>query len=417
MKAAFTKAVRYEINAKCISPFRTGGASGQDEILIAHNGQYIYQGSSLAGAFRNWISLNYKDEEDVLFGNQDVEGSLIITDGVFRPEVLPASRSRVKINAKTGTQENLFSTIYLPVGSTFDFSIICLGSNEVPTDTVEDALAAVNNGDIRLGGQKTNGFGRVELTVYKHIYDMTDENDRNNWLNGVFKGNLIELSKNTSTGSVKFTLSGYMESVLVRSDKPDEKDNKTSNITVNMKENNNSIIPASSIKGVIRSRVAKIAQIAGFDNGIVDTMFGRESAENDNGIAGVVWFNDAYLNEKSRGIARIKINRFTGAVMDKSLFSESPVSSGVNIEVVVPENRKDTCLLILYALRDLGIGLYPIGSGSSVGRGYMKGEKLTVDISGKSKVVLTFNEDASCNVEDKDGILQIWRNEAKGDMN
>ena len=418
MKATFTKAVRYEITAVCTSPFRTGGASGPDEILIAHNGQYIYQGSSLAGALRNWISLNHKGEEEVLFGNKNVEGSLIVSDGVFQPEALPASRPRVKINAKTGTQENLFSTNYLPVGSTFNFSIVWLGNKEDPTtltNILEAALSAVNNGDIRLGGQKTNGFGRVKLTtVKKQNYDMTNETDRDNWLAGKFEGEPVPLTENTSAGLVKFTLSGYMESVLVRSDKPDEKDNKTSNITVNMKENNNSIIPASSIKGVVRARVSKIAPFAGFKADVVDSIFGRESKDNDNGVAGVVWFNDAYLKEKSRDVARIRINRFTGSVMNvikNSLFTERPISSDVNIEVVVPENRKDACLLILYALRDLGISLYPIGSGSSVGRGYMRGEKLTVDVSGESKVILTFNKDASCDVKDEEHILDEWKKE------
>lgn len=424
MKAAFTKVVRYNITAECVSPFRTGGDSGADSILADHMGKYIYQGSSMSGAMRAWVRRNFSGKEVALFGDKENEGSIIVSDGIFKEEIFSASRPRLRMNGKTGTVSNkaFFSTTYLPVKSTFDFNITWTGNEETSkelTDIVEKALSAINNGDIRLGGQKTNGFGNIKLTkAEKRIYDMTKKSDMEAWLNNSFDGAtpVVLSSENTSEGLVKFTLTGYMESVLVRSS------DKEGEAVINIKENGKPIIPGSSIKGVIRARVSKIAEMVGFDANIVDSIFGRESKDGDNGVSGVVRFNDVDLEGNVEKFARIRINRFTGATMRQALFSEKPHSGKVSIEVVVPESRKDACLLILYALRDMGISLYPIGSGRSVGRGYLRGETLIADISGKQKVVLNFKDEATCDIEDEAGILEAWRNacgkqKAEGEAN
>ena len=54
-------------------------------------------------------------------------------------------------------------------GSRLHFTLTWLGREDKvnETDTIEQMLAALHRGEIRLGAQKTNGFGHVRLTVKK----------------------------------------------------------------------------------------------------------------------------------------------------------------------------------------------------------------------------------------------------------
>ena len=50
MKAVFTRAVRYQADAVCETPLRTGGADGSMESVLRDSfGNAFVQGSSLAG--------------------------------------------------------------------------------------------------------------------------------------------------------------------------------------------------------------------------------------------------------------------------------------------------------------------------------------------------------------------------------
>ena len=48
------------------------------------------------------------------------------------------------------------------------------------------------------------------------------------------------------------------------------------------------------------------------------------------------------------------------------------------IRVDLEEENKKAAGLLLMALRDLGLGIVPLGSGSSIGRGYISGTELSV---------------------------------------
>ena len=47
--------------------------------------------------------------------------------------------------------------------------------------------------------------------------------------------------------------------------------------------------------------------------------------------------------------------------------------------------------LVLMALRDLGMGLFPLGSGSGIGRGYLAGSSLRVELGGKRLAEIDLN--------------------------
>ena len=145
-----------------------------------------------------------------------------------------------------------------------------------------------------------------------------------------------------------------------------------------------------------------------------ERLFGRMARCGDNGIAGRVRFEDGRLfDEKKRQITRIRINRFTGGVMRGGLFTEEPLSCGVELRISAPDEPA-ACGLLLYALRDLGLGLYNLGSGGSVGRGYVSVREITVILPNGRKASLRFDEKRRCTALDPDGVFKAWLDELGG---
>ncbi|MBQ9346457.1 MAG: hypothetical protein IJT94_03825, partial [Oscillibacter sp.] len=113
MKAVYTQAVRYSVEARCVTPLRTGDGD-TETVLRYENGLAFVQASSLAGAMREWLSRNEvllfpqkrpRSLSDILFGSQRQGGSLILSDGLFDDGVDMQIRPHGKIEGKTGTAE------------------------------------------------------------------------------------------------------------------------------------------------------------------------------------------------------------------------------------------------------------------------------------------------------------------------
>ena len=76
MSATFTRAVRYRVEAVCLTPLRTGGADGAVETVLRDwTGRPFVQGTSLAGALRDWLADRDPDKVESLFGSQQQSGS------------------------------------------------------------------------------------------------------------------------------------------------------------------------------------------------------------------------------------------------------------------------------------------------------------------------------------------------------
>lgn len=413
MKAAFSLVVRYDVTATCISPLRTGGAAHDpDAVLADPAGRFMIQGASLAGAMREWLRKHSSEKEETtaLFGTQAAPGTLTISDGIFDPSSAVSSRPRLRIDGRTGTGSNgaFFSVVALPGGSKFTFSVLWSGfpeQHEQQLAVVEQIFSAIQSGQICFGAQKANGFGRVSVRVRKKLYDMSDPEGLTAWMDDSMEG-AEQLTLPEAIADVRqavFTLSGNTDAILVRSGSLDK-----DRAAVNMRERDSYLIPGSSVKGAIRNRVAQIAATLDIDPGVTNQIFGFASDRTQTGSAGIVRFEDVKLENHTRTVTRIRINRFTGAVMNQALAKEKPVSSRVTLRVTAPADQPLACLLLLYALRDLGVGLYPLGSGGSVGRGFISGETLTVRV-GARELCLKLLPDGAAEISGETEILEEWR--------
>ena len=445
LKAAFTIAAWYEVSAECLTPVRTGGAGNDPEMILTTkrlrpartDGKasgagtpfmsaqpvLLLQGSSLAGALRGWLEENGGNAEG-LFGASAVQGQicpgrLYVSDGVFLPETETALRPRLKLNPKTRAAENnkKFDMAHIQTGARFDFRLIWLGGDaqKDEMETVERMLSALHNGQIRLGAQKSAGFGRVSLRYRKRVYILSREKDRRDWLDKTPPGGTyITPSALKDFHRVQFILRFRAESLLVKSGAEafTEEGGNLSMATAPMTEAGRAVIPGSSVKGAVRARVERIAALKGLSGAETESIFGREArGVHDVGRAGVARFEDIALSgEKRVRVKRIRINRFTGGVVTSGLFTEEAVSTGIPAElrVSLPADCERGCALLLYALRDLAWNLYGLGSGRSIGRGNLDVSELEILLPGGKTAAFRFRDGFRCEEKGDTATVKGW---------
>ena len=422
MNATFTHAIRYWVTAACLTPLRTGAADGSvDDVLRDWAGQAFVQGSSVAGALREWLKLHDPARADLLFGSEQAGGSLMVSHAWFEADAEQQSRPRLRINGSTGTADDggKFDIAHIAPGTKLHFELVLLEQDDnSSSDCVEQMLAALHAGVIRLGAQKTNGFGRVALAVNRRVYHMTDAADRQAWLENREDGTPFELPALSKQGQVVFTVCGQMDSILVKSGSPERRqtaDAEPHAVTTALREGNAAILPGSSVKGVVRARAEAIADLLGLRSQLTASLFGREAQQDDNGQAGKVCFEDVRLSDQKREITRIRINKFTGGVIRKGLFVEEPLCSEVELRITLPAAEEQGCGLLLFALRDLGLGLYNLGSGGAVGRGYLQVAQIQAQAPDGCVASLRFDQNRTCTIEDNQGLFARWMEQLRRD--
>ena len=411
MKAVFQYGTVYSVEGVCQSPIRTGNAQGDIELVLrSEDGNALISGTSLAGAMRQWISQQQGEHvAEELFGSQKKAGILIVSDGVFDADAQQGIRPRLRMNRKTGTAEHggKFDVAQINTGSRCTFQLISLEQerSEERQQQVKQMLGAIHCGLIRLGAQKTNGFGRMTLKVWCREYDMTKEQDRMAWLEQTDQGTECPLPQPSSTGRVTFVVHAQTDHILVKAGATEEKDGQQ--CTVPLSEGGNALLPASSIKGAIRSQVEKILNSTGRSLKLSETLFGRGNEEGDNGRAGQVICQDVRLEGKKQKINRIRMNRFTGGVMRGGLFCEEPISSPIQFQITAPADQPQGCAALVYALRDLAYGFYTLGSGAAVGRGFLQVSSIEIYTDEGQKAQLQF-EKGTGTLNDTQHLVAGW---------
>lgn len=390
--ANFNYAVCYQVNATCQSPLRTGGPDGA--VLIGSDGLPMIQGSSIAGVLRGYLTaVQGTDAACHLFGSAAGEADSILTvsDGSFAAAILPQIRTRLRMDHRTGAAEEgkLFQIDGIPSGTTFSFQLLLQleraaeerAEYTAPEEKmVETLLQAMHSGAITLGAQRSNGFGVVMLQVQRQRYDLTDEADRTAWIHDCPPKDTVPLPLPAAPQqAISFVLTGQMPSVFLCSGRRERVEGKS--VALPMQEQGCCLLPGSALKGCIRAQAERIAAYLG-QEAWVTTLFGAEAVQGSfSGTAAKVRVRECLLKQakQERIITRTRINRFTGGTMDRKLFALRPLSDRVTIQVdlirpTTPQERG----LLFYALRDLAAGLYQVGSGGSVGYGYLTDGTLTV---------------------------------------
>ncbi len=405
--------VVYQVTATCLSPLRVG--AGETETVL-RNGRHqaIYPATSLAGVLRrawHYLPEELAQGQSTLLGSQEKAGSLVIADGLFQDKAKIEVRPRLRMNPVTATADigGKFDIAHIAKGSSFTFSLTWQGTENRREELtqIEALLGLIHQGEMTLGGQKANGFGRVSLEMEKAELDLRQEEQRKAWLQENWKSVSCALPHFDLSQQVKFTVIGEVEGILVKSSAPLEEGEGS--YMPNLQEANGYVLPGSSVKGVLRNQVRKIAKALNLPP-VETQIFGM--AEGPETKAGSITVEDAQLADKSEKITRIRINRFTAGVIRGGLFREAPIASPVTLKVSLPKGNTVGCGLLLYALRDLGLGKCALGSGGSVGRGYLITQTILArNWDGtEAKLVFTSQEDGSiqCHSQGETNLFDTW---------
>lgn len=380
----------------------------------------LLPGTSLAGALRNHLLMKLPSTDpsgidqngvNALFG--DVSGKTSLRSWLFIEDALGDEkgiemRDGVKIDSSTLTAENKgkYDMELLATGTTFDISFEFRLPKDVKCQPQSlltlfyHALHALETGQIHLGGKKTRGLGKCHVKDWRVFrYKMDQKQDIVRWLkddrNKPEEGESLAqkfgiLSLPSLTVDHLFSVSASFaidRAFIIRSysTDPDQPD------MVHLKNiEGKSIIPGTSIAGVLRSQARRIAAYKlnsiPAAEALVNAMFGSEKPDAKGRLTGSrLIVSEAVIEGGDQNIIqhRIKIDPFTGGTYPGALFDEKPQLSGqTKFTFYILKPTKQEVGLLLFLLRDLWEGFLPIGGESSIGRGRVKGINGEVIYSG-----------------------------------
>lgn len=372
---------KFKFQIENISPFNIGNGDGEPIIDYEENKVYL-PGTTMAGAFRDYLERSSCKECDYLFGNNG-DISKVFTKDSYSNLLGKEIRESNCIDGQTGTSDNKFSRVYVKEGHKFNIEIDTyanLNSDmEKYTGYVKSFIKAINNKEVTFGSYKSVGGGLFKVNCVKQYkVDLENKDELFNYL--LNRENYITLDINNSPSNslnktVIFKLEGYVQNLLIKGvDSLDcDKVDSTS-----YKSNGKYIIPGSSLKGVIKGEALRILNYFNLEEDI-NKIFGGEIK--DKKIASAFKALDTTINNvKTKKYNRIKINKFTGGTLKGNLLEEETVSGDVKLQGIMNLNNLQEKYIGLLAMtfRDIGLGKISLGSGNSIGRGIVFCKKLTI---------------------------------------
>lgn len=443
--------------------FGNGDSEGPTDmplLLDPLKGNALLTGATIAGALRSYLvsqewAGSVQDRRGwatMLFGGEksDDEGEqspLIIDDAIGD---LPSVEIRdgVMIDPETGTavDGNKFDMELLQAGTRFPLRfelLVCKHHEDAEAKTgvslkqpLALALNGLSNGHLNLGTRKRRGLGACKVESWQvYEYDLTTLDGLSKWISNEKPEPNVAESIGTKLGVTDTDLVDQRQhfhlrakfwldsTLLIRSGTKQEKADveqmhqttKGSNVRV-------PIIPGTSLAGVIRHRALRIAQTLHGVNGTehIDHLFGSGPSNSDKKThtGSRVSVQQATITGVKELIQnRIRIDRFTGGVLDNYLFSEVPVFGGPNsiihVDIIVRQPTHADIGLLLLVLKDLWTADLPVGGGANIGRGRLHGRTATLSFMG------TLEESADTNSSTSSAyweLIQEWSGRTPGKL-
>lgn len=421
-----------EAEIESVSPLYIGDDEGNILIDNETNTAYL-PATSIAGAFRNYLS-SIGEDVNLLFGETDNSQMSKIYVGDSYGKVLGFERrDGVRIDGETGANKHgaKIQRLYLSEGLEFNIKF------EIHMETEEDknlkpmiykALSGLNKSFIRFGGHKSSGLGIFEVKKATEMeYNFKDLNSLQSYLKrgeATKKDIMPEINKDYKEEDyVEFIVKGELSTPLIikspRSFNPNEADD-TSMKTSSGKY----IIPGSSFKGVLRSRIETISNYFGSMDKAQE-LFGQVEREGKDHILSSIFVKEVGIDNsqylKTVEYNRIKLDKFTSGVRYGSLMQDVPVKGSTDFHILY-RKKGDKALddfaigIIALALRDLGTENIALGGNDNIGRGRFKGSSMTIR-NGEEKIHIDFNNKTIDNKEILSNYVEAVKNYSKGVIN
>ena len=364
-----------------------------------------------------------KKEFEYIFGTTDNTSHLSCSDITILTNLNKVNvvevRDGVKIDSKTGIAEDKGKYDYEVVapGSKFQLKIeVDLFSDlddSISIEKIKKAGGTIFNllkeNGIRIGAKTNSGLGKAFLENGRiFLLDFTRKQDVVAWLTGAGINERQDESSSIGYHNINFSESRFVinvsldikNSLIIRSysDEPNDPD------ASHLKSGGKFIISGTSIKGALRARAERIVRTIFDKNGIpkektnayINYLFGNsyelETEDDDKGghkkikidIPSRVLAEEVNLDYICSEVqSRIKIDRFTGGVINSALFDSLPVfpsntlgeESNIKNFTITVKNPSDADKgLMLLLLKDLWTGNLAVGGEKNIGRGVFTGK-------------------------------------------
>ena len=240
---------------------------------------------------------------------------------------------RIKLDSILGVAEEnkLFASEYVPMGSTFEVELEADNTNESDLKDILGLLECFDGTEqATLGKGLSQGQGRVQWKCEEITY--LDLEQIANWLNDsnselkytVLKGiepTQVELKKPLKKIEIQLNFSAPFlvnDAYLVKEkneDNSQEENEKIHDLEFSRLPNGKPIIPASSLRGVLRGQCQKILNTKLSNPPTLDKLFGTTEQRS------LLWITDAVGNSKENHEQMFNaIDRFTGGAKEGALY-------------------------------------------------------------------------------------------------
>lgn len=352
-------------------------------------------------------------------------------------------RDGIKINPKTGVVEKKEK-----LGQKYNYEVIEPGAKfklhweivlreafekDVFKRILSTMREALKEGKITIGASTNKGFGRCKLLDWKWKY--TELNFKENldhvlaWIKENYSN--IDTVLDSEPFPIQedkcFAIDAFFSiknSLIIKS----YPSNLESPDAVHIKSSDEDVLPGTSVRGAIRSRALRILKTLNFSarkfeeirNGIFGNVYeeGDKKIDKDikDKIKGRLSVEETIINTEEGMVVpelqnRIKIDRFTGGVIDGALFDSMPLWQGdkgkerqdeggkaITISFKLRDYKDLEAGLLLQVLKDLWTGDLPIGGEKNVGRGVLQGIEANIMINTESPISLKAGPDSSLNI-------------------
>ncbi len=404
---------------KCLSPVHVGSGKGKysnSDIQLDAIGNPFIPSTSFIGvlrhAFEKYIFIepelkpSFKDFWGYAEKENSQQSAIFSSDLTFLADKSPEVfiRDGIRIDNEKGIVQE---------GGKFDFEVIEREScfqfyieltyhekNEIFVKaTARTIYELLKNQYIQIGAKTNSGFGKIclldqETTIY--VFDFSKKMDVFYWLTQNFSQENV-ISLNALGQPFDFpnryfsiiTRLKLKNSLIIRSysREPEMPD------ATQLKFKNDWVIPSSSLKGAIRARAERIANTLELKDAkkIIDELFGNVDDEHraKDAKKGKIQIEEITLEEgifQTELQARIKVDRFTGGVIEGGLFDSMPIfapseeskKSIITLQIKVENYIKREAGLLLLVLKDLCSGNLAIGGEKNIGRGVFEGVDIEI---------------------------------------
>ena len=280
--------------------------------------------------------------------------------------------------------------------------------------TIDHLLA---NKQVRIGAKTNSGFGRIgwaEKTAELYWFDFScyangsqkthgsPQKDVLNWLRQNFsEQNSIPttaLGEPFNMRKACFRITAQLRlrnSLIVRSYARDARMPDTTQL----QSRGDWVIPGTSLKGAIRGRAERIVNTLRLENAdrLINDLFGQVDDKNRSKgskkgrmrIEEITLSPDDFPAESQ---TRIRIDRFTGGVIEGGLFDSMPIFAPRNDKAMtlcmeIDDFKDSEAGLLLLVLKDLWSGDLAVGGEKNIGRGIFQGERAEIAWNGKTIVL------------------------------